>query len=129
MNMDPLNNALNTIKHAAIKGIQEVEVKPASKLIGRILKIMQEYSYISEFEFIENNQGGKFKVKVVPVINGCGVIKPRFSVKNKDIEKYERRLLPAQDFGILIISTNHGIMTHKEAKKNGLGGKLIAYVY
>ncbi len=129
MQNDPLSDALSKIKNSVNIGKMDVEIKPASKLIGRVLKIMQDYNYVKEFEFIDNGKGGIFRVKLQPSINSCGAIKPRFSVKREDIEKYEARYLPAQDFGILIISTNRGLMTHAEAKKNGIGGKLIAYVY
>ncbi len=129
MQTDPLNDALSKIKNSINIGKMDVEIKPASKLIGRVLKIMQDYNYIKEFEYIDNGRGGVFRVKLQPSINGCGAIKPRFSVKRQDIEKFEARYLPAQDFGILIISTNKGLMTHAEAKKSGMGGKLIAYVY
>jgi len=126
---DPLSDALSKIKNSVNIGKMDVEIKPASKLIGRVLKIMQDYNYVKEFEFIDNGRGGIFRVRLQPSINSCGAIKPRFSVKREDIEKYEARYLPAQDFGILIISTNRGLMTHSEAKKNGIGGKLIAFVY
>ncbi len=129
MQIDPLSDALSKIKNSVNIGKMEVEIRPASKLIGRVLKIMQDYNYIKEFEYIDNGRGGVFRVKLQPSINSCGAIKPRFSVKREDIEKFESRYLPAQDFGILIISTNRGLMTHAEAKKNGMGGKLIAYVY
>ena len=41
----------------------------------------------------------------------------------------EKRYLPAKDFGILIMSTSKGIMTHYDAKKKNLGGKLLSYCY
>ena len=44
-------------------------------------------------------------------------------------EKYEKRFLPAKGFGILIVSTPKGLMTHEEARKKKLGGVLIVYVY
>jgi small subunit ribosomal protein S8 len=62
-------------------------------------------------------------------LNKCGVIKPRFKVRIGDYEKYEKRYLPAMDFGILIISTSKGIKTNTLAKKENLGGLLISYVY
>jgi small subunit ribosomal protein S8 len=62
-------------------------------------------------------------------INNCGVIKPRYSVKRSDLEKFESRYLPAQDFGVLILTTTEGVITHTEAKELGVGGKLLAYVY
>ena len=129
MQNDPLSDALSKINNAAMAGRREIEIRPASKLIGRVLKIMEEHGYIEEFEYVENGRGGIFKVRLSASINRCGAIKPRFSVKKDQMEKYESRYLPAQDFGILIITTNHGVMTHNEAKEHGIGGKLLAYVY
>ena len=62
-------------------------------------------------------------------LNKCGAIKPRYSVRKDGFEKFEKRYLPAKDFGIIFVSTPKGIMTHNGAKKKGLGGKLIAYCY
>jgi small subunit ribosomal protein S8 len=47
----------------------------------------------------------------------------------EEIESYMRRYLPARDMGILIISTNKGLLTHKQAYEQNLGGVLIAYFY
>ena len=62
-------------------------------------------------------------------INASGTIKPRSSVKANQFEKWERRFLPAAGIGFLILSTPKGIITHKEAIKEKIGGKLLAYVY
>ncbi len=129
MQNDPLSDALSKINNAAMAGRRDIEIRPASKLIGRVLKIMEEHGYIEEFEYVENGRGGIFRVRISASINRCGAVKPRFSVKRGQMEKYESRYLPAQDFGILIITTNHGVITHNEAKKLGIGGKLLAYVY
>ncbi len=129
MQNDPLSDALSKINNAAMAGRREINIRPASKLIGRILKIMEEHGYVEEFEYVEDGRGGMFKVRIAPTINKCGAIKPRFAVKRDQMEKYEARYLPAQDFGILILTTNRGVMTHSEAKKMGMGGKLLAYVY
>ena len=77
----------------------------------------------------EDGKAGLIKVNLNGNINKCGVIKPRFAVKRKDFEKFEKRYLPAKDFGIIIISTPDGLMTHIQAKEKNLGGRLIAYVY
>ncbi len=129
MQNDPLGDALSKMNNAAMAGRREIEIRPASKLIGRILKIMEEHGYVEEFEYVEDGRGGTFRVKLSATINKCGAIKPRFSVRKDQMEKFESRYLPAQDFGILIITTNRGVMTHSEAKKMGVGGKLLAYVY
>ncbi len=46
-----------------------------------------------------------------------------------EFEKWETRYLPAQDFGLLILTTNSGVMNHYDAKDARIGGKLLAYVY
>jgi small subunit ribosomal protein S8 len=129
MQNDPLNDAMSTIKNAATVGKGECTIRPSSKLIGRVLKVMQENGYINQFEFVDDGKAGVFKVRMEGKINNCGVIKPRFSVKKVDLETYEARYLPAQDFGVLILSTTEGVMSHVKAKELGVGGKLLAYVY
>lgn len=129
MRHDPLNDIINTIKNASRLGRKELETEPAARLIGRVLKVMQDYNYLKSFEVVDDNRGGKFKIVLSNTINNCGVIKPRLPVKRANLDKYEARYLPAQDFGILILSTTKGVMSHIEARKMGLGGRLIAYVY
>ena len=68
-------------------------------------------------------------IYLIGKINNCNVIKPRFNVKNDNYEKFEKRFLLAKDFGIIIVSTPKGLMTHIEAKEKGIGGKLILYCY
>ncbi|MCL5667793.1 MAG: 30S ribosomal protein S8 [Thermoplasmataceae archaeon] len=129
MRHDPLNDIINTIKNASRIGKREVMAEPAARLVGRILKVMQDYNYLKSFEIVEESKGGRFKIVLSDTINNCGIIKPRLPVKLANLEKYESRYLPAQDFGILIISTTKGVMSHVEARKLGLGGRLLAYVY
>jgi len=126
---DTLADALSAIKNAEMVGKFEVVVKPSSKLIANVLKIMKDYEYIEEFEFIDDGKSGKFIVKLKGRINKCGVIKPRFSVKVREFEKWESRYLPARNLGILILTTSKGVLSHHEAKKLGIGGELLAYVY
>ena len=129
MQSDPLNDAMSMMKNASSTGKSECTVRPSSKLIGRVLKVMQDHGYISQFEYIEDGRAGQFRVIMKGAINNCGVIKPRYSVKVNELEKFEARFLPAQDFGVLIISTTEGVITHARAKELGIGGKLLAYVY
>ena len=129
MQHDPLADAMSLIKNAEQTGKQECIIRPSSKLIGRVLKIMQENNYIGQFEYFEDGRAGVFKVKLTGNINDCGVIKPRYSVKRKDLEKFEARYLPAQDFGVLILTTTQGVLSHNTAKGLKTGGKLLAFVY
>ncbi|MCX6666678.1 MAG: 30S ribosomal protein S8 [Euryarchaeota archaeon] len=126
---DPLADALSLMRNAEIKGKGTCTVQPSSKLIGGVLNLLKEKGYIGEFERIDDGKAGVFQVKLLGNINNCGVIKPRYPVKRENLEKWESRYLPARDFGILILTTTQGIVTHAEAKKIGIGGKLLAYVY
>jgi small subunit ribosomal protein S8 len=126
---DPLANALSLIKNAEIKGKGSCLIQPSSKLIGGVLNLLKEKGYIKEFEFIKDQKAGYFNVELIGNINNCGVIKPRYPVKREDLEKWESRYLPARDFGLLILTTTMGIISQTEAKENGLGGKVLAFVY
>ncbi len=126
---DPLNDAMSVIKNAQMAGKPDCSISPSSKLVGRVLKVMEEHKYIERFDYVDDGRGGIFKVILNGNINSCGVIKPRFSVKKDELERFESRYLPAQDFGILILTTNMGVMTNSDATDSGVGGRLLAYVY
>jgi len=129
MLQDTLNDAMAVIRNAELAGKGECLLRPASKLVGRVLQVMQEADYIASFERIEDGRGGRFRVVLKGNINNCGVIKPRFAVRRTDLEKWEARYLPAQDFGLLILTTTQGVISQSRAKEIGVGGKLIAFVY
>ena len=126
---DPLAATLSNIMNAEKVGKNEVVVRPASKIIKKILSIMNEHRYLGESEEIEEGQVKALKVNLLGNINKCGVVKPRFSAKYDGFKKWEKRYLLAEGFGILMVSTSNGIMTHDEAKEKKIGGKLLAYCY
>jgi small subunit ribosomal protein S8 len=126
---DQLSNVLSQINSFEKVGKREFITKSNSKIIRKVLSIMQEHKYLGSFEDIKDSKGDLLRINLLGTINKIGVIKPRFSVKRETYEKFEKRFLPAKDFGILIVSTSQGMMTHVEAKKKGLGGKLISYCY
>jgi small subunit ribosomal protein S8 len=127
--LDLLSDALSNIWNHEIIGHREVVIKPASKLIGAVLRVMQKTGYIGEFEFIDDSRTGIFKVQLLGRISKCRVVKPRYPVKNDAYDNWERRYLPSRGFGLLIVSTPQGVVSHQEAKTKGLGGRLLAYVY
>ncbi len=126
---DPLSNALSVILNSEKIGKTECLIKPVSKLIIKILNVMKDDLYVGGIKEISDGRGGTIVLSLLGSINKCGAIKPRYSIKAKEFEKFEKRYLPAKDVGILILSTSRGIMTHIEAKKKGLGGRLFAYCY
>jgi len=62
--LDPLADALSAIRNAERIGKNECIVRPASKLIGNVLSVMQSQGYIGEYEFVEDGKAGVFKVSL-----------------------------------------------------------------
>ncbi len=126
MAQDIIANALNMIKNARTSGKEEVEVKRISNLLIEILKIMKQKDMIKKYKI---NPTEKSVEITMGNVTECKAIKPRFTVKKEQIDKYMRRYLPARGIGTIVISTNKGLMTHDEALEEGIGGSLIAYFY
>ena len=122
-------DAMSTLKNASDGGKSTCMVEPASKLIGAMLRIMQDAGYIGSFEYIDDRRGGQFMVHLSGGINKCGVITPRYSVGLDELEMWETRYLPAKNFGLLILTTSQGVLTHEQAREKGIGGELLGFVY
>ncbi|RJQ20776.1 30S ribosomal protein S8 [Candidatus Woesearchaeota archaeon] len=126
---DPLANVMSAILTYEKTGKRELIVHPVSKLMRKVLAIMQAHQYVGALDDVSEGRGGFAKLHLLGNVNKCGVIKPRFSVQNQGFIKFEKRYLPASGVGILILSTSQGLMTHVEAREKGIGGRLIAYCY
>jgi small subunit ribosomal protein S8 len=127
--MDTLANGLTTIMNNEMRRKRECVINTASKLLGRVLRVMQLNGYIGEFEFVDDGRSGKFRVQLLGRVNKCGAIKPRISVSLKEIENWEKRFLPSRDIGVLVVSTSQGVLSHREVKELKIGGRLLAFVY
>ena len=126
---DPLANVMSHIYNCELKGKKECLVKPVSNLILKVLEILRDNKYIGSFEVADNVRGGHIKMNLLGNVNKCGVVKPRFSFSSKNYEEFEKRYLPAKGFGILVVTTPNGVMTHKDALSKNFGGKILAYCY
>ncbi|MBL7100882.1 MAG: 30S ribosomal protein S8 [Nanoarchaeota archaeon] len=126
---DTISITLSNILNADKVGKDFCIGKPYSKMLKEVLTIIHGKGYIGSFEVIKDGRGDLVKINLIGKVNKCGVIKPRFAVKKGGFEKFEKRYLPAKGFGILIVSTSQGVMSHSEAVEKKLGGRLIAYVY
>ncbi len=126
--VDRFADAINTIKTYEYVGREECVVY-STKLLKRVLDVMKDYNYIIGYEEFSERYAKKLRVKLSKRINSIGVIKPRHATGHSDITAYEQRYIPSRDFGILIISTPSGVMTNRDARSKGTGGRLIAYVY
>ncbi|MBI1970988.1 30S ribosomal protein S8 [Candidatus Woesearchaeota archaeon] len=126
---DSMSNAFSAILNAEQIGKREATIQPVSKLLKKVLEILQHNHYLGELKEVTDSRGNYYLLQLLGRINKCGAIKPRMAVGIDTYEKFEKRYLLAKGFGIIIVSTNQGIMTHVEAKEKKLGGKLLAYCY
>ena len=126
MSMDVVADGLNMIRNAKKARKENLKIDRISNLLIEVLKIMKQKGAIKKYKIDSKEKSldvtlGKFEE--------CKSIKPRFSVNVGQIERYQRRYLPARGIGTMILSTNKGLMTHEEALEENIGGSLIAYFY
>lgn len=124
MSQDVVSDALNKIMNARKSGKSKISVEHHSKLLLSVLAIAKLKGYIKNYKLEDNSLNIE-----IGNITGCRAIKPRFFVKVDEVEKYVKRYLPANNLGIIIISTSKGLMTHQTAGDKGIGGSLIAFIY
>ncbi len=128
MRHDILADVFVIIKNAERIGKRGCTV-PSSNIVKEILKIMQKNKYIGSFEFVDDGRSGKFKIELTGRINNCGVIRPRFEVKKDEFIQWEKRFLPSVNIGLLFITTPKGVLDHRQAKKENIGGGLLGFIY
>ncbi len=126
---DTIVDALTKIRNSEVASKKECDLRPASKFLGEILKVVKEAGYIENYKMSDEKGIISYNVKLNGKMNTCKAIKPRHAVKKSNFEKYEKRYLPARDVGIIVVSTPQGVMTHSQAKQKGLGGRLIAFMF
>lgn len=124
MSQDIVSDTLNQIINAMKAKKTSLVVTRHSKLLISVLAIAKLKGYISRYEVVDSKLNIEFGK-----LNGCGAIKPRFIVSCTDYDKYAKRYLPAKGLGIIIVSTNEGLMTHETAEEKKKGGCLLAYFY
>jgi small subunit ribosomal protein S8 len=126
MSHDVVSDALCKIMNAKNSNKKEIFISNYSEFLIEVLKLAKQNGYIENYSLDAIDK----KIKIIlGKLNECSAIKPRFEVQAKEIDKYIRRYLPARNFGIIIISTSQGLMTHYEALEKNKGGSLIAYFY
>lgn len=128
---DPIADMLTRIRNAKQMRYKEVEV-PASKMKIEIARILKEEGFINDYKIKKNN------VQNIIVLNlKYGEHKEQVITGLKRISKPGLRVYAKADevprvlngLGIAIISTSKGVMSDKEARKQNLGGEVLAYIW
>lgn len=131
--IDPVADMIVRIKNANSRKHKTV-LMPHSKLKMEILAIIKKEGYISEFKIVENEQN-KVKKEILVTLKYKG--NERVITDIKRVSKPGLRIytsvtsIPSvqSGFGVAIISTSKGLLTDKEARKENVGGEVLAYIW
>ncbi|MCI5534513.1 MAG: 30S ribosomal protein S8 [Anaerovoracaceae bacterium] len=128
---DPIADMLTRIRNANTVGHETVEI-PASKMKKSIAEILKEEGYIEDFDIIDDNKQGIIKITMKYGANKEKVITGIKKISKPGLKVYAKandvpRVLGG--LGIAIISTSKGVVSDKEARKMGVGGEVICYVW
>lgn len=128
---DPIADMLTRIRNANTVGHETVEI-PASKMKKAIAEILKEEGYIEDFDIIDDNKQGIIKITMKYGANKEKVITGIKKISKPGLKVYAKandvpRVLGG--LGIAIISTSKGVVSDKQARKMGVGGEVICYVW
>ncbi len=128
---DPIADMLTRIRNANSSKHKTVDI-PASNMKKAIAKILFEEGYIKSFEEIKDDVQGVIRITLKYDEKGARVIDGIKRISKPGLRVYASKdELPQvlNGLGIALISTSKGIKTDKEARKEGLGGEVLAYVW
>tara|TARA_R110000868_G_scaffold157921_1_gene385445 strand:- start:11 stop:409 length:399 start_codon:yes stop_codon:yes gene_type:complete len=132
MYSDPIADYLTRIRNAVRANHRVVEI-PASNLKKDITKILFEQGYILSYKFDDSSVQGSIKIALkYNKDTKESVIKKLQRISTPGLRKYAGandlpRIL--NGLGIAIVSTSHGVMTGKQAKRDNVGGEVLCYIY
>jgi small subunit ribosomal protein S8 len=131
MNTDPISDFLTRLRNAQKAKKKSVEI-PSSKMKMGIAEIMKTQGFISDFTLAKtSNKQGSIIIKL-KYANNEGVILGMERVSRPGIRRYvSHKKLPKvlNGLGIAVVSTSRGLMTDKEARKQGVGGEVICNIW
>jgi len=128
---DPIADMISRIRNAQLRTLNTVEI-PNSKLRARILDVLKEEGYISNYKETTNDNKNKLLLVNLKYNNGIPVIKEISRVSKPGRRVYSRAdSIPKiqNGLGIAIVSTSKGIMSDNDARTKKIGGEIICRVF
>ncbi|UMZ75407.1 30S ribosomal protein S8 [Natranaerofaba carboxydovora] len=128
---DPIADFLTQIRNANDVYHEKVEI-PASNLKTEIARIMKEEGFISDYKYIEDNKQGKLRVYMKYGPNKEKVVSGLKRISKPGLRVYANKdELPKVlgGIGVAVISSSRGLVTDKEARKEGIGGEVLCYIW
>ena len=128
---DPIADMLTRIRNANMVRHEKVEF-PASKIKKEMAEILKREGFIRDVEYIEDNKQGIVRVFLKYGSNNERVITGLKRISKPGLRVYaDADNMPSvlNGLGIAIVSTSKGVMTSRDAKKQRLGGEVLAYIW
>ena len=128
---DPIADLLTRIRNANSAKHETVEI-PASNMKKAICQILVEEGYIKDMKVIDDNYQGKILLTLKYGPNKTRIIQGLRRISKPGLRIYagcEDMPRVMKGLGIAIVSTSKGIMTDKMARKNNIGGEVLAFVW
>ncbi len=128
---DPIADLLTRVRNANMVKHTSVDV-PASNVKKKIVEILMEEGYIKGFDVIEDGKQGLIRIELKYGDNKERVITGLKRISKPGLRVYAKKTdVPRVlgGLGVAIISTSNGIITDREARKLGVGGEVICYVW
>ena len=128
---DPIGDMLTRIRNALVARHDAVEV-PASNMKKAIAKILLDECYIKDYRLVVDDKQGMIKITLKYDAKGVKVIQGLKRISRPGLRVYAKKdKIPKVlgGLGIAIISTSKGVMTDKQARMNGAGGEVLAYIW
>ena len=128
---DPIADMLTRIRNGSKARKKWVDM-PASKLKKELARILSEEHFIDRFTYADDNKQGVLRIFLKYEHNEMPIIRGIQRVSKPGLRKYSRALdLPRvlNGLGVAIVSTSSGVMTDQTARKKGVGGEIICYVW
>ena len=128
---DPIADMLTRIRNANMRKHATVDV-PASKMKTAIADILVDEGYIAKYEFVENGKFRDLRLTLKYTSDGERVIAGLKKISKPGLRVYAgKEDMPKVlgGLGTAIVSTNTGVITDKEARKRGVGGEVLAFIW
>ena len=128
---DPIADMLTRIRNGSKARKKWVDM-PASKLKKELARILSEEHFIDRFTYADDNKQGVLRIFLKYERNEMPIIQGIQRVSKPGLRKYSRATdLPRvlNGLGVAIVSTSSGVMTDQTARKKGVGGEVICYVW
>jgi small subunit ribosomal protein S8 len=128
---DPIADFLTRIRNANVVRKDRVEM-PSSKLKRSLANILKQEGFIRNYRYLDNKKQGILRVYLKYGENGERVINELQRISKPSVRVYVGKdEIPRVrgGLGIAILSTNHGILSGKQARKQGVGGEVLCYVW